>query len=183
LTEGFSGLVFVDEAYVEFSDYSLTRLVEKLENLVVLRTFSKAFGLAGLRLGYAVSNPDVVEILSRSQLPYATNSIALKAGLKMLQAIEIVERGIIELKTERSRLVKGLNTIEGITAFDSKANFVLFRTEKPSNKVCKLLAEQGILIKDLGKILSFSNCLRTTVGLPQMNDKLLEALELGGNRY
>jgi histidinol-phosphate aminotransferase len=179
LIEGFEGLVFVDEAYVEFADYSFTRLVERFENLIVLRTFSKAFGLAGLRLGYAVSNPEIAEILSRSQLPYAVNSIALKAGLKMLEANDVVGRGIGDLKMERSRLVKRLNTIKGVTAFDSKTNFVLFQTQKPSTKICKSLADQGILVKDIGKVLNFSNCLRTTVGLPQMNNKLLIALRSG----
>jgi len=182
LIEEFEGLVFVDEAYVEFADYSITRLVEKFENLVVLRTFSKAFGLASLRLGYAISNQDLAKIVTKAQLPYAVNSIALKASSKMLETIKVVDKGVRDLKTERRRLIKRLNEIEGVTAFDSKANFVLFRTEKSSSKVCESLVERGILVKDISKVLNFSNCLRTTVGLPEMNNKLLAALELGGTK-
>jgi len=178
LVEGFPGLVAVDEAYVEFADYSLVRLVEKFENLIAFRTFSKAFGLAGLRLGYAVSNQNLATTLSeKAQLPYVADSIALKMGLKLLANIEIVKEAVRRLKKERGRLIKELNNVNGVKAFDSRTNFVLFQTKKNSNEVFEALLRRGILIRNVGKILNFGGCLRATVGLPEMNDKLLTALE------
>jgi histidinol-phosphate aminotransferase len=88
----------------------------------------------------------------------------------------VVENAVKELKSERRKLIKSLNEINGIEAFDSKTNFVLYNTVKPSDDVYQSLLKQGIVIKNLGKILQFENCLRTTVGLPQMNAELLEAL-------
>ncbi len=177
LIECFPGLVAVDEAYVEFADYSTARWIEKHENLIVLRTFSKAFSLAGLRLGYAVSNPELTMTLSRKiQLPYSVNSIALRMGLKLLENMEVVHKAVERLKRERVRLIRRLNEIKGVAAFDSQTNFVLFQTKKPSNEVFQSLLKQGILVKNVGKILHLYECLRTTVGLPEMNNKLLTAL-------
>jgi len=177
LIEKFKGVVVVDEAYVEFADHSITRLAEEFENLIVLRTLSKAFGLAGLRSGYAVANPHVVSSLSKAQLPYSVSTIALKAGLKLLENIEVVNRAVEQLKRERARLVEELNSLKGVSAFDSQANFVLFQTRRQSSEVFQALMKRGILVKNLGRILHINNCLRTTVGLREMNDKLLGALE------
>ena len=182
LVEGFQGLVAVDEAYVEFANYSTARWVEELENLIVLRTFSKAFSLAGLRLGYAVSNPELATTLSRKvQLPYSVSSIALRMGLKLLENMEVVNEAVERLKRERVRLIKRLNEIDGVAAFDSQTNFVLFQTKKPSSEVFQSLLKQGVLVKNVGKILRLYECLRTTVGLPEMNNKLLTALEQLGD--
>lgn len=182
LVEDFQGLVAVDEAYAEFANYSTARWVEELENLIVLRTFSKAFGLAGLRLGYAVSNPELATTLSRKvQLPYSVSSIVLRMGLKLLENMEVVNEAVERLKRERARLIKRLNEVDGVAAFDSQTNFVLFRTEKPSSEVFQSLLKRGILVRNVGKILRLYECLRTTVGLPEMNDKLLTALEQLGD--
>jgi len=184
LVEDFQGLVAVDEAYVEFANYSTARWVKELENLIVLRTFSKAFGLAGLRLGYAVSSPELATTLSRkAQLPYSVSSIALRMGLKLLENMEVVNGAVEELRRERARLIKRLNEIDGVAAFDSQTNFVLFQTKKSSSEVFQSLLKRGILVKNVGKILRLYECLRTTVGLPEMNNKLLTALEqLGEGR-
>lgn len=178
LVKGFHGLVAIDEAYAEFADYSTVGLVGKFENLIVFRTFSKAFGLAGLRLGYAVSNSDLALTLSRkAQLPYPVNSIALKMGLKLLANIEIMKKAVKKLKKERGRLIEKLNKIDGIKAFDSKTNFVLFQTEKGSDEVFEALLKRGVLVRNVGSVLRLGECLRTTVGLPEMNNELLAALE------
>jgi histidinol-phosphate aminotransferase len=178
LVEEFPGVVVVDEAYVEFAEYSLTPLLDKFENLIVLRTFSKAFGLAGLRLGYALANSDLATTLSKKvQLPYPVSSVALRMGLKLLANIDIVEKAVKQLKVERWTLIKELNKVNGVKAFDSQTNFVLFQMDKRRNEIFQGLLSRGILIKKLGKILHLNNCFRTTVGLPKMNAKLLEALE------
>jgi histidinol-phosphate aminotransferase len=179
LIEEFPGVVIVDEAYGEYADYSMVPLVDRYENLIILRTFSKAFGLAGLRLGYAVTNAVLAKILAeKTPLPFPVSVFTLSMGQKLLESVLIAKKAVEELKAERGTLIKKLNKVNGIEAFDSKTNFVLFNTDKPCVEVCQNLLGQGILVKKFGKILHLDNCLRTTVGLPQMNAKLLEALEL-----
>jgi len=176
LTEEFPGIVMVDEAYGEYADSSAVPLIKKYENLVVLKTFSKAFSLAGLRLGYAVANPTLAKALDKTPAPYPVNVISLSMGKKMLENIGLMRESVTALKLERGKLINRLNEIKGIEAFDSKANFVLFNTAKPYGEVYEAALKQGLVIKKLGKLLKYENCLRTTVGLPEMNAKLLEAL-------
>jgi histidinol-phosphate aminotransferase len=174
----FPGMVVLDEAYAEYADYSMVSRISKYENLIILRTFSKAFGLAGLRLGYAAASAGLAKtLMEKMPLPFPVSVFTLSMGSKLLENYAIVEKAVKELKNERGTLIKNLNEISGIQAFDSKTNFVLFNTVKPSDYVYQSLFQKGILVKKLGKILQYDNCLRTTVGLPQMNAKLLEALK------
>jgi len=158
----------VDEAYGEYADSSAVPLIKKYENLVVLKTFSKAFSLAGLRLGYAVANPTLAKALDKTPAPYPVNVISLSMGKKMLENIGLMRESVTALKLERGKLINRLNEIKGIEAFDSKANFVLFNTAKPYGEVYEAALKQGLVIKKLGKLLKYENCLRTTVGLPEM---------------
>jgi histidinol-phosphate aminotransferase len=176
LIEEFAGIVMVDEAYGEYGDHSAVSLIDKYENLVVLKTFSKAFSLAGLRLGYAVANPSLAKALDLSPAPYPVNVVSLSMGRKMLENISLMKNSVAALKKERANLINELNKIKGVEAFDSKANFVLFNTEKPCAEAYEKALSQGLVIKKLGKLLKYENCLRTTVGLPEMNAKLLKAL-------
>jgi histidinol-phosphate aminotransferase len=178
LIEEFPGIAIVDEAYAEYADYSTVPLVDKYENLIILRTFSKAFGMAGLRLGYAVTNTALAKTLTeKTPLPFPVSVFTLNMGQKLLENLDTVKKAVEELKVERGTLTKKLNEIGGIEAFDSKTNFVLFNTDKPYEEVYQNLLKKGILVRKFGKILHLDNCLRTTVGLPKMNAKLLEALE------
>jgi histidinol-phosphate aminotransferase len=177
LIDEFSGIVLVDEAYAEYADYSVVPLIHKYENLIVLRTFSKAFSLAGLRLGYAVANPTIAKALNKTPAPYVVNVVSLSMGRKMLENIGLMRESVAALKLERGKLINGLNEIKGIQAFESKTNFVLFNTEKPYAEGYETALKKGLVIKKLGKLLKYENCLRTTVGLPQMNEKLLKALQ------
>lgn len=176
LIEEFAGIVMVDEAYGEYAGYSVVPLIDKYENLVVLRTFSKAFGLAGLRLGYAVANPLLARAINKIPAPYAINTVTLTMGRKLLENIGIVREAVAALKAERGKLINELNKIRGVEAFDSRANFVLFNAAKPHEDVYLSLLKRGLIIKKLGKLLEYENCLRATVGLPEMNAKLLNAL-------
>jgi histidinol-phosphate aminotransferase len=176
LIEEFPGVVLVDEAYGEYADYSVTPLINKYENLVVLRTFSKAFSLAGLRLGYAVANPLLANAVNKIPAPYAINVVSLTMGRKLLENAGLVKEAVAALKAERGKLINELNAIEGVEAFDSRANFVLFNTSKPFEDVYVNMLKRGLIIKKLGKLLMYENCLRTTVGLPEMNARLLAAL-------
>jgi histidinol-phosphate aminotransferase len=177
LVEEFPGVVVVDEAYVEFAEYSLAQLANKYENLIVLRTFSKAFSLAGLRLGYGVAETDPATILSKkAQLPYPVSSFALKMAIKLLLNNKLTEKAIKQLKDERENLIEKLNEVEGVKAFNSQANFILFQTNMQSDKVYQNLLMRGVFVRNI-KSPHLKNCLRTTVGLPEMNTKLLKALQ------
>jgi histidinol-phosphate aminotransferase len=177
LIEDFPGIVMVDEAYGEYADYSVVPLIDKYENLVVLRTFSKAFGLAGLRLGYAVANPILAKAVNKIPAPYAINIVTLTMGRKLLENVSMVREAVAALKAERGKLINRLNEIREVEAFDSRANFVLFNTAKPYEDVYVNMLKRGLIIKKLGKLLMYENCLRATIGLPEMNAKLLNALK------
>ncbi len=177
LIDKFPGLVVIDEAYAEYADYSMVKLVEELENVIVLRTFSKAFGLAGLRLGYAVTNTALARILAKKTLPFPVSAFSLSMGRKLLENRNMVKKTVERLKFEREKLIENLGSINGIRAFDSKTDFILFNVNKSCEDVHEELQGRGILIRKFGRILHLENCLRTTVGLPRMNAKLLEALQ------
>jgi histidinol-phosphate aminotransferase len=177
LVKAFPGIVILDEAYGEFADYSFVPRIREFENLIILRTFSKAFGLAALRLGYAVANPELAKILTeKSPLPYPVNGFAIRMGIKMLDNLELMMKSVEETKMERAKFIRELNEIEGVEAFDSQANFLLINTTKPADEVYEKLLKRGIMLKKFGKLLQYKNCFRVTVGLPEMNAKLTKAL-------
>jgi histidinol-phosphate aminotransferase len=174
LVDEFDGLVVVDEAYAEFAEKTVIPLVEESENLVILRTFSKAFGVAGLRLGYAVSNHDLASTISqRFQMPYVTTLIALEMGVKLLEMIDAFREAIAKLKAEREKMIKRLNGMKGVNTFDSQTNFVLMELERSSAKVYRTLLNRGIIVRNLGRVLRLENCLRVTVAPPEMTDRFI----------
>jgi histidinol-phosphate aminotransferase len=178
LAKAFPGIVILDEAYGEFADYSFVPRIREFENMIILRTFSKAFGLAALRLGYAVANPELAKILTeKTPLPYPVSGFTLRMGSKMLDNVDLMMESVREMKRERVKLIKALNEIDGVQAFDSQANFLLVNTQKPCDEVNEKLLGKGIMVKKWGKILQYENCFRVTVGLPEMNAKLIEALK------
>jgi histidinol-phosphate aminotransferase len=177
LAKAFPGIVILDEAYVEFANYSFVPRIREFENMIVLRTFSKAFGLAALRLGYAVANPELAKIINeKAPLPYPVSGFTLRMGYKMLDNVDLMMDSVKQVKSERAKLIKALNELEGVQAFDSQANFVLMNTQKPCDLVNQKLLWKGIIVKKWGKILQYNNCFRVTVGLPEMNVALIEAL-------
>lgn len=178
LTKAFPGIVILDEAYVEFADYSFVPRIREFGNMIILRTFSKAFGLAALRLGYMVANPELAKILrEKAPLPYPVSGFTLRMGGKMLDHVELMKTSVKALIREREKLTKSLNQIRGVHAFDSQADFLLVNTETSADEVNEKLLKQGIMLKKWGRILKHENCFRVTVGLPGMNAKLIEALK------
>ncbi len=178
IVKAFPGIVILDEAYGEFANYSFVPRIRDFPNMIILRTFSKAFGLAMLRIGYAVANPPIANVLrEKAPLPYPVSGFSVRMGIKMLENMDIESTAVSELLKERGKLIKQLNQIEGVQAFPSQADFVLINTVKPADEVYTKLLEQGIMLKKWGKLLQYPNCFRVTVGLPEMNAKLIEALK------
>lgn len=177
LIREFKGLVIIDEAYVEFSDYSVVEMTKKINNLIVLRTLSKSFGLAGLRVGYFVANAQIIDTFTRViQYPYPLNTLAIEVGILALRQSKSFTDVANLVKKERSRIIANLQQMKIFEVFDSKANFVLFAAGGSSQRIYKALIEQGISIKNLGKVGSHEGCLRVTVGSQDMNSKFLTAI-------
>jgi histidinol-phosphate aminotransferase len=175
----FNGLVIVDEAYVEFADYSLKDYVMKYDNLVVLRTMSKAFGLAGARVGYMVSNRRIADLFTNTiQYPYPVSSLSLKTASLALSKIRYVKNVIGRVRRERERIFNTINTLNGVRAFRSDANFVLFEAGRRYRNIHRRLARKGILVREIGDVDGHRGCLRVSVGTESMNERFLDVLKV-----
>jgi histidinol-phosphate aminotransferase len=182
LVKSFKGFVLIDEAYQEYSGYTLVEEVKNYDNLIILRTFSKAYGLAGLRLGYCISNIELATMLrERYMMPYPVPNVVLRTGAKLIQKQETVKKAINETITEREWLINRLNTLDGVKAYPSETNFVLFKTEQPYREVYQYLKNRGVLIRVIGKVLSMRNCLRVTVAPRPILEHFLETLKEATN--
>jgi len=168
--------VLLDEAYAEYSGKTLVGLVGEYENLMVMRTFSKAFGLAGMRVAYLIADKRVAEALRRIQLPYPIPSTSAVAARLMLQRRGEVFEAVRRLVEERSRLLEALKRLEGVRPYDSETNFLLTKVPGDSKTIRERLRGRKILVRDVGKVLDVGYCIRVTVGLPWMNRRLVEAL-------
>lgn len=178
LVDSFGGLVLVDEAYQEYANYSLVKETAKYQNLVVLRTFSKAYGLAGLRLGYCVTREEFASTLrERFLMPYPVPNIVLKTGFKMLENQALIHKTVEKSKVERKWLIDELNKLKGVEAYPSDTNFILFKTNKPYEDVYMALLRSGIFVRKIGNVLGRENCLRVTVAPRPMLERFLTALE------
>lgn len=177
ICEAAPGLVILDEAYAEFDGQSLWRLVEDHEHLVCVRTFSKAFRLAGARIGYMVAQPSVIEEVLKVRLPYHLSSLTQAAGLTALAHAAELSTTVETIRYERDRLYNELSTTRSITAFPSRANFILFRPDSvPGAEVWRRLLERGVLIRDFSSTTGCEGCLRVSVGTPDQDERFLEAL-------
>ena len=177
LADESSAILVLDEAYAEFADYTAASLAVKKGNVIVLRTFSKAFGLAGMRFGFAVAHADLAQPLSNI-IPFTVSTVVAKFVVKLLSSIDVIKKSTEKVKAERERLIENLRSIRGVKVFDSKANFVTFKPHTGADRVHRELLERGIIIKNLGNLPIIGRCLRVTVGLPYMNDRFLHALKL-----
>lgn len=172
-------LVVLDEAYVDFAPYSLVREASKYDNLIVLRTFSKAFGLAGLRIGFAIANDDIIDWLRAAQGPFNVNAMAQEVSRLVLENRKIYDSFVRRVIEERKYLMAELQMINGVTPFESDANFLLIRVvgeEGRSGEVCRRLGEAGIEVRDRGGLPLLSNCLRATVSDRDSNLRFVKEL-------
>ncbi|MEK0338010.1 MAG: histidinol-phosphate transaminase, partial [Nitrosopumilus sp.] len=151
LIKSFSGLVIIDEAYGEFGDYSLSNMVKTQENLIVVQTLSKSFGLAGLRLGYFIANKKFTNVfMNILQYPYPLSTITIESGILALDKSNLMKDAVTNIKIERKRIIETLQKYDAFQVFDSKANFVLFDAKGIYKQVYSALIEQGISIRKLG---------------------------------
>ncbi len=172
LLDAVSCPVVVDEAYAEFATDSLVREVDMHKNLIVLRTWSKALGLAAIRLGCLVANRQITAIINRIKAPYNLNGLSQHIGARVLDSKEKISAYVAEVKKERQFLFEGLNLL-AVKPYPSQGNFIFFHAL--IDNLAKKLAEQGILIRDYGG--SWQGYYRVTVGERWENQKFLEALE------
>jgi len=175
----FNGLVVVDEAYVDFAKYSVMDWTRDTDNLIVLRTFSKAFGLAGIRLGFAVSNRSIIEYVRRVAPPFNVNIVAQRVVTLALQNWDYFKQQIEYIIREREWLTNALAKIDGVAPFPSDASFILFRITKKglsSSAVKEKLRSRNVLVKDRGDAPLLENCIRVTVGTRDMNKAFVSAL-------
>ena len=174
---GFGGIVVLDEAYIDFADHPgfLPRLAE-FPNLVVLQTLSKAWGMAGIRIGFAFADPEIVAAMERIKYPYSVNVITERLVLQELEREAVRREQIATLVEQRKRLVAALEKLPLVKrVFPSDANFVLVRFDEP-RRVYDRLIERGIIVRDRSRIAGCEGCLRLTVGTPSENDALIDAL-------
>jgi histidinol-phosphate aminotransferase len=176
LLDATDGLVVVDEAYGEFAPESFLSQVRDDGRLVVVRTYSKVWSMASLRLGFAVAPPEVVEQLEKVVLPYHLALATQVAGTIALDFSDEMTARVARLVAERERLERELGTVDRITAVPSGANFVLFRVHGDGHALWQALVDRGVLVRDFSRWPRLTDCLRVTIGTPEENDAFLAAL-------
>ena len=171
-------IVVVDEAYIEFADQpSLISELNEVPNLILLRTLSKAFGQAGLRLGYAAASPQIVAQFLRVKAPYNLSALTLEKGCQVLGQVESHLACVSEIRKERDRVaaqLRGIPQIEKV--FPSQANFLLFRCPQAS-LVCQRLMKRNIVVRDRSSLRDLADCIRVSIGISSENDLFLNELQ------
>jgi histidinol-phosphate aminotransferase len=173
----FDGIVVVDEAYIDFADVpSALNLLDRCERLVVLQTFSKAWGMAGIRLGMAFAASELISAMNKLKLPYNVSELTQRYALERLREPERMEREVRSLRSERERLVVDLQSLPGVERiFPSGGNFLLVKIADPRS-VFKRLQSKGIIVRDRSNERGCEGCLRITVGTSEENAALCNAL-------
>ena len=177
LLRGFEGLVVVDEAYIDFSAQpSFLAELSQYPNLIVLQTFSKAWGAAAIRLGMAFAAPAIIEVLNKIKYPYNINLLVQNKALELMENEKEMRQEVKAILAERMRMAKLLSEAPfGFEVFPSDANFLLVRVGD-ADRLYKALVDRGIIVRNRNRVLKCQGCLRITIGLPAENDLLLHAL-------
>ena len=177
IIEGFDGLVVVDEAYVEFAiDKSVISWIDEYPNLVVVQTFSKAQGLAGLRLGMAFAHPEIIGLINKVKAPYNINVLTQNEVMRRLEEQGLIQQQVHQIKQEKEQLLLEFKSIAFIKkVFPSNANFFLVKMDDSKRRYNELI-DRGIVVRDSSKNLNCANTLRITVGTPDENNALVIAL-------
>jgi histidinol-phosphate aminotransferase len=177
IIQKFHGLVVVDEAYIDFSDeHSFTNELKKFPNLLVMQTFSKAWGLANLRIGMAFASEKIIRILNLIKPPYNISGLTQQKVLESLDQVQRIEPLIKEVMTERLFLEEELDKLHFVLhCYPSHANFILVKMDH-ARKIYEYLIHEMIIVRDRSKVVLCEDCLRVSVGTREENMQLLEAL-------
>ncbi|MCC5940830.1 MAG: histidinol-phosphate transaminase [Balneolaceae bacterium] len=178
LIAAFPGIVVVDEAYIDFSrQESMAALVQQYPNLVVLQTFSKSFGLAGIRLGIAIANPEIIQYMLKVKAPYNINKLTADVALQAFDAMDLMKFNLNKIREDRQYVAEQLRHAEDVEkVYPSDSNFLLFKI-KNAEEVYRKLAEKGIIVRYRGNEPLCENCLRVTIGMPDENIRFLKTLK------
>jgi histidinol-phosphate aminotransferase len=177
LAGGFDGLIVIDEAYHEFSGRTVVPLLARMPNLIVLRTFSKAMAMAGLRVGYLLASPELAREVRKATLPYNLNFFSAAAAQAACERYDLLKPQIDTIVSERERLLGALGAIRGVEPVRSAANFIVARTPLPPRKIFEELLARDILIRDVSRYPMLEQYFRLSVGSVEENDRLLTCLE------
>jgi histidinol-phosphate aminotransferase len=170
------GLVVVDEAYGEFGSSHAAGLLTRFPNLVVTRTFSKAFRMAGLRLGYLLADPAVVDGVRLVRLPYHLSALTQAVGLRALRHKGVLMAHVVATERERERVAAALDRLPGVRVLPSDANFLCFETPLDPRRLWRGLLERGVLVRDVSRYPTLQRHLRVTIGTQAEDDAFLAAL-------
>jgi len=178
-TSQYHGLVVVDEAYVDFSTQGTAlSLIQKYPNIVVLQTLSKAFGLAGIRCGFCLGPPDVIQLMNNVKAPYNVNSMTSEVAINAMTSIPTLEKNIADILEQRSYVAKQLEELDFIIKiYPSDANFLLFRVKEKAMELYKTMADAGVVTRYRGNELHCDECIRVTIGTAEENIKFLDLLQ------
>lgn len=174
----FPGVVIVDEAYIDFSKQeSMAGMVQQYPNLVVLQTFSKSFGLAGIRLGIAIANPEIIQYMLKVKAPYNVNKLTAKTALDAFDHMELMKFNIEKIREEKEYVAEQLNHAEEVeNVYPSDANFLLFKIRN-AQEIYHKLAQRGVIVRYRGNEPLCEDCLRVTIGMPDENIRFLKTLK------
>ena len=171
-------LVMVDEAYFEFSRFTMRPLLDRYENLIILRTFSKAFSMAGVRMGYLLGSERVLREFKKVRQPYSVDAVSQAIARVVYTNRAAFEKNIDQIIEERARVFKALQQTPGVTPVPSDSNYILFRLDErvDAADVWQRLLDAGVLVRDFSRALYLENCLRAPIGTPEENTRFLEEL-------
>ena len=177
IIESFQGIVFIDEAYVDYSKKSFLKKINKYDNLIISQTFSKALGLAGIRLGIGYSNKGIIDYIKKVKPPYNINSLTEKKAINSISKYYVNSNQVNETIVERINLSEKLIKINSVKkVFPSNSNFILVEFND-ANKIYQQLIQNKIVVRNRSNVVGCSNCLRITVGTPEQNQLLIKTLK------
>ena len=178
LVRAFPGIVVADEAYIDFSQQeSLTHHIDQYPNLIVMQTFSKAWGMAGIRLGMAFASEEIIHYFNKVKPPYNVNQLTQQTALKALQQKDQSTQQVQTIIAERKQLVQQLKQFPFVRRIQpSNANFLLTAVDSPK-ELYHFLVEKGIIVRDRSNVPLCEGCLRLTIGRPEENQQLLAAMQ------
>lgn len=178
ILKSFKGIVVIDEAYIDFNENkSFLPELKKYSNLVITRTFSKAWGLAGIRCGYSIADEEITNLLFKVKAPYNLNKLTANSILDALSHTKQKDKFVKKLNSERDKLISELKQIKEVKKIlITDANFITFRINN-ANEVFTKLANEGVIIRNRSNQLNLENCLRVSVGTPSENKKFIKTLK------